>query len=150
MIEHLLKHVLQHLWHAGAQAGSRKLSELTGRKAQQVEAAVAVAVKFMQAVQGGLISEAHSHCTEGLVKVLGSRGLREFFSGVELKSLSWNYQSADVSSEHNKWGTLFEVKLTGLLRGTAKGSPETPVEQLLVIQLFKLDNEWKVDGLIWI
>ena len=146
MLDHLLKHLVQHVWHAGAEAGVRKFSELSGRKAKQVEAAARVAEEFVSALKKGALGSAKSCCTVSLGEQLGGDGLKKFFADIDPSSAAWKLETVDDSSEHNKW-TLCEITFFGLLVGAkVRGEPGS-VDAPLKLVLGKEGKEWKILGL---
>jgi hypothetical protein len=146
MLDHLLKHVVQHVWHAVAEAGVRKFSGRSGRKAKQVEAAARVAEDFVSALRKGALGTAKSYCTVSLREQLGGDSLKKFFGDIDPSSAAWKLERVDDSSEHNKWA-LCEITFFGLLVGAKVRRESGSVDAPLKLVLGKEGEEWKILGL---
>lgn len=144
MLDHLLKHALHKLLEEGTGAGLRKWSEITGKKAHQIEGAIQIANQFLAAVKKRSFKSADTYCSAALLENVGANGMKSFFSGLDLRSANWTFPVVDDSSERNKWGNIHEVKLIGALTGLKISNPPESGDVNLSLEMSKEDDGWKV------
>ena len=145
MFEHILKHIVSHLWQEAAQAGVRKVSELSGRKAKAAAAAAQSLEDFISLVKKGALGLAASRCTAGLQKELGRDGLQKFFSDLNMTSAAWELKAVDDSSEDH-WGTLWQVTFSGSLVGCKLRGRRRKVDAPLRFIMAR-EDDWKVQAI---
>ena len=147
MWEHLIKHLAHELFESGLNAGLKKVSELSGSKAKQLGAATQVADQFLSAVKNGVPEAAKAYCNASFLTGLGDKGLEALLSGLDLRSVTWEFTTVDDSFERNKWGKLNDVNLIGRLIGIKIGNDPKGGDAKLSLRVLKEDEGWKILGM---
>src|SRR5207248_1025100 len=150
MVGKFLEHLVRKGIESGTDEGLKKLSELTGSKAKQVEAATEVADKFLSALKNELFEEAETYCDAKLVaKITQVGGLKSYLSDYNFGSMTRNFTSVDDSSKANKWGQLYDVYLMGNIEYLKLGKPPESIKDEFKLQMLKESNGWKVNTLMF-